>query len=237
MLKEIIHDANICCDREGLRIMTVDGSHVALVYVRLDASSFEAFYCKEEILLGANMAQVYRMLCSAGNQDTVCMYVTATNTAELVIEISNAERRSMSRFVLKLLDLDAENISIPDIQYDSTLTLPSQYFSRLCKEMAGISDTIKITSKQHLLILSCEGDYASQETVIQDNLGTIEAPADGHEVSGSFLIKFLCLFNKSFVLCNTVELHLKEGFPLILSFRVASLGSLRFALAPKLADD
>ena len=216
VLRDVIHDCNLVCDQDGVRIMTVDGSHVALVYVRLDASAFEVYHCPQEIQLGCNMTNLYRMLRSASNNDTVAMYVKADSLTDLVIEVTNADRRSTSKFILKLLDIDPEVLTVPDIQYESTLTLPSNYFARLCKEMAGISDTISITSKDHKLILACEGDYASQETTIEDNLGMIEPPADGQVVTGAYLIKFLVLFNKAFVLCNTVELHMKNGWPLVL---------------------
>jgi proliferating cell nuclear antigen len=236
VLREILHDVNLTFNESGMKIMTVDGSRVALVYAQLNADSFEHYRCEGTLNLGVNLGHVHKLIKSSSNHGTITMYVTRARTEELGIEVAQPEKRSLSKFQLRLLDVDVENITIPDVEFTSVITLPSQYFARLCKDISAISDTVTITSRASQLIVSAKGDFASQETFIDQTTSQIKTHDPDEEVSGSYLLKYIVLFNKSSVLSSTMELYLKQGWPLITAFKIASLGELRFILAPKVDD-
>jgi proliferating cell nuclear antigen len=137
---------------------------------------------------------------------------------------------------LKLLDVDSEEISIPDVEFDSVITMPSTYFQRLCRDALNIADHMTMCSSDGRLTLSCSGDFARQETVIGQTDAGMAISTNGAMVQGRFSLKFLSLFCKASSLCNTLELYLKESFPLIMRYNVASLGELKFVLAPSVDE-
>jgi proliferating cell nuclear antigen len=241
VLKEILHDVNIFFDSNGMRIMTVDGSQVALIHLFLEASNFEEYKCERPLHLGVNMTNMFKLLKTATNHDTLVLFMENDVNFELGIQIENAEKRTKTIFNLKLLDVDIEALQMPEIEFDSVITMPSLYFQRLCKDMSNISDTLTITSNKSQITLSCKGDFASQETIIEDNVNMVEGlsfnQTSGDKVRGSYHLKYLVLFNKASSLCNTMELFMKNDFPLILKYKVANLGELRLCLAPKVDDD
>ena len=239
VLKEILHDVNIFFDQNGMRIMTIDGSHVALIHLFLDAQNFEEYKCERPLHLGINMSNMFKLLKTATNQDTLVFFMDNDQNFDLGIQIENAEKRTKTTFTLKLMDVDVESLQMPEIEYDSVITMPSLYFQRLCKDMSNISDTLSISSTKTQIILSCKGDFASQETIIEDNVNMIEGMSFSttEVVQGCYHLKYLVLFNKASSLCNTMELFMKNGFPLILKYKVANLGELRLCLAPKLDED
>ena len=48
-----------------------------------------------------------------------------------MFESSNQER--ISDFELKLMDIDSEQLGIPDTDYSATVKMPSSEFARICK--------------------------------------------------------------------------------------------------------
>jgi proliferating cell nuclear antigen len=52
-------------------------------------------------------------------------------------------------------------------------------------------------------------------------------------IQGLFALKHLVLFTKCTNLCNNVELYLKNDYPLIIRYSVASLGEIKLCLAPQ----
>ena len=52
-------------------------------------------------------------------------------------------------------------------------------------------------------------------------------------VQGYFSLKHLVLFTKCTNLCNSIEMYLKNNYPLIISYSVASLGNIKLCLAPQ----
>jgi proliferating cell nuclear antigen len=136
-------------------------------------------------------------------------------------------------FNLKMLDIDEDELRIPNIQLDSVITMQSNDFQRMCRDMMNISDIIEITSDNNQLKLSCNGDFASQETVIGEaNHGLRCTTQQEEPVSGRYSLKYINLFTKSTNLSNLLEIYLKPNFPLMLKYNVANLGDIMFCLAP-----
>ena len=56
-------------------------------------------------------------------------------------------------------------------------------------------------------------------------------------VEGRFSLKYLIRFCKASSLCNTLEMYMKQSYPLIMRYNVAGLGELKFVLAPEVDPD
>jgi proliferating cell nuclear antigen len=55
-------------------------------------------------------------------------------------------------------------------------------------------------------------------------------------VQGVFNLKYLTLFCKCSSLAKTVELYLKNDYPLIIRYSVASMGDIKLCLAPQQSE-
>ena len=53
-------------------------------------------------------------------------------------------------------------------------------------------------------------------------------------IQGLFALKHLVLFSKCTNLCPSIEMYLKNDYPLIIKYLVASLGEIKLCLAPKI---
>ena len=95
---------------------------------------------------------------------------------------------------------------------------------------------VELTSSGTDLIFRCMGDFAEQETIISENSSSMKvhkaAGAINEIVQGIFQLKHLVLFTKCTSLCPSIELYLKNDFPLILRYTVANLGEIKLVLAP-----
>ena len=49
-----------------------------------------------------------------------------------------------------------------------------------------------------------------------------------------FSLKYLLLFTKCTHLCNQIQLYIKNDYPLIIQYTIASLGIIKLCLAPKI---
>ena len=239
-LKEILTDANLEFDNNGIKIMAMDSSHTVLVHLKLEGDNFEEFHCKNKITLGINMINLFKLIKTMGNNDTLTLYVEEENQSILGIKIENTEKNTITRYKLNLMDLHEENIQIPPTVFESVITLPSTDFQKICRDMHNLADDIEIKSVGSQLIFNCKGDFASQETCIGEaNSGMtfIQNQNPDEIVQGLFALKHLVLFSKCTNLCNSIELYLKNDYPLIIKYTVASLGSIKLCLAPKMEEN
>jgi len=239
-LKEILTDANLEFDDTGLKIMAMDSSHTVLVHLKLNANNFEVYKCKERTLIGVNMINLFKLIKTMGNSDTLTLYLEENNQSMLGIRIENSEKNSITKFKLNLMDLHEENIQIPPPTFSSVITMPSVDFQKICRDMHNLADELEIKSLGNQLIFSCNGDFASQETSIGETnsgMSFIQNQSPDEIVQGIFALKHLVLFGKCTNLCNSIELYLKNDYPLIIKYSVASLGEIKLCLAPKCSND
>lgn len=235
-LKEVLIDVNIHFNSTGLRIMSMDGSKIALIYLKLDGNKFEKYWCVGNVQIGVNMLSLFKLLRTIGNTDTVSLYIDKKEKNNLGIRIENKEKAIISDIKLKLLDLDEMILTIPDVDFDSVITMPCVDFQKYCRDLFIISEYVTITSYSDLFCMHSKGDFAENKITIgeseEKNVFINSKDSSDTIVSGEFPLKYLNLFCKSSSLCSNIEIYIKKKYPLVLIYSVASIGSLRFILSP-----
>jgi len=235
-LKEILPDTNIEFNSTGIRIITMDLSHTVLVHLRLDGSQFEHYHCPEKIVVGVNMLNLFKLVKTMNNNETLTLFITQADPSRLGIRIDNGEKNTVTNFKLNLLDLDEEEIEVPPAQFSSVINIPSSDFQKICRDMSNLSNLIEIKSVDNQLVFTCRGDFAQQETIMGENtngISYIEKQNSYDIIQGVFSLKHLVLFTKCTNLCNGIQMFLENDYPLIISYQVGSLGDIKFCLAPK----
>lgn len=230
-LKELLTDTSVEFDETGMKIIAMDTSHIVLVHMKLDADKFEHFDCKNKINIGINMLNFHKLIKTINSNDTLTLFMDGSDINHLGIKIENNEKNTKTTYKLNLLDLDSETISIDPTKFNSVITLPSTDFQKICRDMSNVSEFVEIKNIYNQLIFNCKGDFCCQETVISDSNG--QSINNSCEIiQGVFKLKYLVLFTKCTNLCNTIELYLKNDYPLIIKYSVASLGEIKLAIAP-----
>ena len=125
VLKDVIHDVCFQFDEDGVKLLTMDGTRCALIYVKLHASKFERYHCPSPIRAGIDMEMLFKLVKTCGNNDTLSLFMEKADWGEMGIRISVPDRNSLTEFRLKLLDIDTEMMPFPDVPFDSIITIPS----------------------------------------------------------------------------------------------------------------
>jgi proliferating cell nuclear antigen len=229
VLKDIINDVNLVFRPDGLVVVTLDTARVTLVHLVMPAENFEEYHCEGEHTAGLNVSNTYKLLKSVTNTDTLSMNID--DSYLLHIHIENSAKKSSTSFEFKLLDINDDMLSIPEIDMNILTTIPSIDFQRVARDMNNIAQDIRITRKKHTLELECEGGFANQRTIIE----CVEPGAD-KALGNVFSLKYINMFTRATSLCASVQLMQHgddDNMPIVFRYTVANLGELKFYLAPK----
>lgn len=235
VLKDVLADVNVIFDPSGINITSMDPTSVSLIQLKLNSEKFEKYYCESKQILGISMSSLYKLIKSTSNSDSITFELNSDNTGELIICIENADKNSRTTYNLKLLDLNEETLSIPDVEFEFSMTMPSTDFQRYCRDMQNVSEKVRISIVNNdFLNISCDGDFASQNTVIGETTHGLIFKTKTKDIDYSqlFSLKYINLFTKSTNLSSTIEISIKNDYPLVLKYSVANLGEIKFCLAP-----
>jgi len=232
VLKDILNDVNIYFRKDGIQIITLDTARSALIDMFLRAENFEEYVCDDDIVAGVNIANTFKLLKTITNNDVITMSITSKEFID--ISIQNESKKTVTKFQLKLLDINEDQIELPEIDVSVITTMQSIDFQRMCRDMNNVANDVNICRINKQFTVKCEGDFANQETIIECNDDTCK---EGLRLSGTYSLKYLNIFTKATGMCSTVQiLQEEQNRFLILKYNVANLGELKFYLATK-SDD
>lgn len=240
-LKDILLETNITFQQDGMRIVNMDKSHTILVHLFLEACNFEFYNClKEKIVIAVNMFHLFKLISSIDNNDTLTIYIDKNDYNDGIVEylglrFENSEIKQYKIQKLKLIEPDQDELKLPDVAYNSIITLPSSDFQKIVRDLSNISEKLEIKSIQNTLVFKCSGNFAQAEIIRTENDGSLEYLHKQHQgeiIQGEFSLKNLSYFIKCTNLCSQIEIYLGNNLPLIIKYDVASLGQLKLCLAP-----
>lgn len=224
----------------GLSLQAMDTSHVALVSLNLSMEGFESYRCDQNIVLGININNLSKVMKLADPADSITLSAEQ-DPSTLKIIFENPKTQRSTEFALNLITLDVEHLSIPETEYSSLITINSNEFSKICKELQSLSESLTIVTHQDYVQLSVEGAAGSgfikltaNDSDRKEDQTLIEVE---EAVTQQFALNYLNLFNKASSLSSFTKLCLHQEQPLVTEFKIDSLGVLKYYLAPKISDE
>ena len=233
-IKDLVTDVNIDATPQGISLQAMDSSHVALVSLTLGMQGFEKYRADRAMTLGISITNLAKVLKLAANEDRIILKADEEGT-HLQITFQNNKQDKHTQFNLNLITLDSEHLGIPETSYTSEITMNSFDFTKLCKELHQLSETVTIEASLEYVQFSIEGEVGSGVIKISTNDGSEKAVGD--KVTLSFALRYLNMFNKASSLCNCVKLMLAAETPLVVEYEIENLGSLKYYLAPKINEN
>ncbi len=147
----------------------------------------------------------------------------------------------LAEFDLKLMDIDSEQLGIPDSEYEVVIEMPSAEFKRICSDLATIGDTVNISAQKDHVKFSASGDIGTANVMIRPHAAadseaktTIQVDSP---VAQDFALRYMNSFSKASPLADQVVIKLSNELPIVVEYIIENVGKLGFFLAPKIEED
>lgn len=270
-LKDILNEANLEFIAPqpnkfgGIKLTAINKQKTCLINMKLKASNFAKFDIKKPIhSVGVELNSFFKYIRMLEASDTLTFYVDQDRDSELGIQVSNAQKGTLVNMTFKTMEITTKRYDIKDTVFPTQITMESQSFHKLCRELSGISDKVTIMNHKSKMIFSVKGEsgdidyifsgeqdnnvrvkkgknYLNAENADHDvNNDVDEAPAEIDQeeiIKGKFELKNLALFSKCASLCTTIDILMKNDYPLLVRYIVPSKGNILFCLTPSKDDD
>jgi len=165
-LSDLVEQGNFQVDSNMISFQGMDSSHVSLVSMQLTESGFANYRCDSNAVLGIQFAALNKILKCMTSKDSLS--IQAQDDGDIVNFIfESADQKRYSNFELKLNDIDAEQLGIPDTDYATTVKMPSAEFQRICRDLAAIGDTVTISATKQGVQFAVDGDIGAGSMMIK----------------------------------------------------------------------
>ncbi|KAH9049761.1 proliferating cell nuclear antigen [Lactarius deliciosus] len=165
-VKELVQDANFECNESGINLQAMDNSHVALVSVKLHSDGFALYRCDRPIPLGVNLGSLTKVLKCAKDDDKCTLKATDDgDVLSLKYEAHNADR--VAEYDMKLMDIDADTLGIPDTEYDARVTMLASEFTRIVRDLMSLGESVRIEVSKEGVRFASDGEAAQGNILLK----------------------------------------------------------------------
>jgi proliferating cell nuclear antigen len=225
VLNDLTGELCLSFTEKGVSVNCMDSSHVCLVNV--EWTTFSRYACSQECVVGVHVGNLVRMLRCHANADSVTMQME-DDTADMISVVFASEAR-VAHFELKTLDLESEEMGVPESEPDAVIDLDSREFQTIVKDLATISDTVLMRVSPHDVAFEASGDIGRASIKLAN-------AAERATISQEFSVRYLATFAKMTDVFNRATINMSDEMPLVLRFQDDACRTT-FFLAPKISGD
>ena len=146
----------------------MDGSHVALVSLNLSMEGFEHYRADTSMVLGINVALLAKVMKLADATDSITLSAE-DNATHLKLLFENSKNERSTEFTMNLISLDVEHLAIPETEYSSVVSINSGEFTKICKELYSLNETLTISTNSDFVQFAVESEAGSGSIRIGTN--------------------------------------------------------------------
>ena len=139
-----------------------------------------------------------------------------------------------------MIDIDAELIEIPEIEYQADFTVGSANFSNIINQLKTFGDNLDINcTEEKITLYSSSIEQGKMVCEIKiDDLSSF-AINEGETVSSGYSLNYLhniCLYNK---LSKEIDIKISADYPMKIIYKLFGNdnATMTFFLAPKINDE
>merc|ERR1719384_1966191 len=209
----------------------------------LRAEGFEPWRCDRSCQIGVHLEHLSKLLKCMGSKDSVeIKYQEDGEDVEFIFK--NPAEDMVSNFSLKCMDIDAEQLGIPETEYKSSVQMPASEFQRICRDLGAFGDTVTIQVGKEEVQFGASGDMGNGTMSLRNSSSSVDEDEGSETVidckealSQNFALRYPQNFTKATALSKTVGLFMSPDVPLLVEYKIDDLGYVRYYLAPKIDEE
>lgn len=229
-ISNIMTEVNIRFCEDGIRITSMDSSHISLIDCFIPTCLFSTYNYKSELVCGIALKPFVQILNHMASDDEYIM-IFNDDTIELIFVNDNHKKY----YALKLIDIEQEMLNVHDLKDMTYIKFDSRYFNTIVKQLKDIGSNvrIKILKNKDKISFKTSGEHSDLKMIINNNDITVEHTED---ISSEFAIPNIEEFSKGYNISSSIELKIGQDVPLEMKYVFLEKGYVKYFIAPKIDE-
>lgn len=242
-LNSFTDSINATLDKDKFFIQGMDNSHISIFEMNILATWFDKYTIEQPITIGINIG-FFQKILNIRNDDQI-IHIYNLDSDKINIDFTCDKKDVYNNFFqLPMIDLDMEQLNIPETEYDLDIGMKSKSFKLLIDQLSNFGDVMNISYQNDEFKLKSTNDIeSSMEIKIGiDDLDSCSVE-ENLDFQSSFSIQFIHYMTQCFKISPTVNIHVSPDIPIQIKYlfdntdeEQENTNYIRFFLAPKIDD-
>ncbi|MBR9702714.1 proliferating cell nuclear antigen (pcna) [Candidatus Woesearchaeota archaeon] len=229
IISELVSEVRFDVTKNALELVAMDPANVAMVIYKLFSSAFVEYSVKGKESLCINLNEFKQVLRRVKSADTLTL---STDDNKLLITLKSTSKRE---FALPLIDLEAREQKVPDLNFSASVTTTGEIFADAIEDVDIIGESVMLATDKKSFFISSSSDLSKANVEVPaDNNTKIEAD---EKVSAKYSIEYLKKMVAGSKLTDEVTVRFSKDYPLQLEYVLVDKMVLKFILAPRVDND
>jgi len=233
-ISTLIEEADFNATPEGIKLRSMDPSHVAMVDFEWQRSAFEEYTCEQPRKIRVSIASMLRLLKRVGSDEVLEMlYDDKMRKLNLTLK-----GKMMRKFTMPTLEPAQEEVPTPKITFNSKVKLTTSILRDIIDDVRAVSDNVRLEATTERLTALAATELSS--AVIELDKGSeMLLELDVKERSkATFNLNYLSEITKAGASTSEiVTVEFSSNMPIRLQFEIPQQGRLQYYMAPRLEEE
>jgi proliferating cell nuclear antigen len=241
LLKNWSSYINIHFEKDGLYFQSMDKSHICLADIQIKDKWFSEYEAGLNNKISIDSTHFAVLMNFALKNDTIEMkFEDESNPDKLFVNFLNNKEKKGSFdhfFEINLIDVDEDNLGIPEVDYDVEFSIDSKKLIEVLSELNTFGSDLNIVCSEEIVELNSKGDSTKLKVDIPiDDLNEY-AISEGEKINISFSLTHICKMCSSTKISPNINVCISAEYPMVFKYDLGEESRVSFFVAPKVVDN
>ncbi|MCX6659828.1 MAG: proliferating cell nuclear antigen (pcna) [Candidatus Bathyarchaeota archaeon] len=233
-ISTLIEEADFNTTSEGLKLRSMDPSHVAMVDFEWPKGAFEEYVCDKPTDIRVNLSTMLKLLKRGKSDESLEMaYDEENKKVNLTLK-----GKILKKFTMPTLEPVEEEVPTPKLSFSARVKLMSETLKEIVEDSETVSDNIRFEANPDKLLVKASSELSNVSMELTKTDGALLELDVKETAAATFNLNYLGEMVKAgSATSEVVALEFSTNMPIRLEFEMAQQGRLTYYMAPRIETE
>lgn len=230
-ISTLIEEADFNTSEDGLKLRSMDPSHVAMVDFEWSKEAFEEYICDKPTNIRVNITTMLKLLRRSKSEESLeISYDEESKKVDLTLR-----GKILKKFTMPTLESVEEEVPTPKLSFNARVKLMSETLKEIVEDSETVSDNISFKAKEDKLLVKASSELSNVGIELSKTDGALLELDIKEDSDATFNLNYFGEMVKAGSATSEVAtIEFSTNMPIRLEFEMSQQGKLMYYLAPRI---
>ncbi len=233
-ISSLIEEADFNATPEGIKLRSMDPSHIAMVDFEWPKAAFDSYDCAGNTKLRLSVSNLLKLLKRTRSDESIEVVYDDANK-KLNITLKN---KIVRKFITPTLEPSTEEVPTPKVPFNARVKITASSLRDIIDDAAAISDNVKLEVSPEKFIVRATGELSSALIEMDKGSDAILDIDVKEPTHATYNINYLGeIIRAGSGASEITSLEFSTNMPIKVEFEMPQQGRLLYYLAPRIESE